>query len=123
MKTGRAPETSEVSAGPGQKPPSPHPTPKMAAPAISLASRSLRLGSAKLGANRGDGIFALQRYATKYTAIAPSMTKPKLASHAPKKSRKPITLIGRVIPEIPRPSANTVPETKDASNVFIVTLA
>src|SRR5271156_3142586 len=54
ISTAGAPEASEVSAGPGQKPPNPQPAPKIAAPKISFASRSLRLGTEKSGANNGD---------------------------------------------------------------------
>src|SRR5216683_1934653 len=61
IRTAGAPEASEVSAGPGQKPPRPQPAPKIAAPRISFASRSPRLGREKSDASNGDGILLLQR--------------------------------------------------------------
>src|SRR5260221_159508 len=68
MKTGSAPEASDVSAGPGQKPPSPQPAPKIAAPSISFASRSPRFGNEKSGVNSGEDMCVLNRYANQQAA-------------------------------------------------------
>src|SRR6185437_3874320 len=101
-----------TSAGPGQIPDRPQPTPNSAEPMTSGASTSLRGGHEKLAASTG----ALRRRASANpmlaTATAPAITKASVASHAPKMSRKPMTFEGSVMPEIKRPSPKTRPPTK-----------
>src|SRR4051794_16849192 len=47
--------------------------------------------------------------------MAPTITRPRLASHAPATSRKPSTLAGCVMPDSTRPSPNTSPESNALS--------
>ncbi len=50
------------------------------------------------------------------------MTNARVGSQAPATSKKPITLSGRVMPAMPRPAANSKPQTKLASkgNCFLM---
>src|SRR6185312_1105822 len=106
---------SATSAGPGQNPASPHPTPNTAPPTTSRRSIARVVGSS-IGVPR---MVAFLRPATKNPmapiATAPAMTRASDGSHCPARSRNPITFAGLTMPETSRPMPKTRPATKAKS--------
>src|SRR4051794_12115853 len=80
------PYPTAVSAGPGQKPASPQPIPKMAGPRMILASMSFRVGMWKRSAKNGRASFRTRLKPMKVTTTAPAITKARLASTSPRTS-------------------------------------
>src|SRR6185312_7591964 len=108
-----------TSAGPGQRPTRPQPIPNRTAPATSGASMSRRSGQRCFAAKVGAALRRASAKPIEATATAPAITKASVASHAPKKSRKPRTLAGCVMPEMSRPAPKIRPQTKLATTAGI----
>src|SRR4029078_2259440 len=83
----------------------PQPIPNNPAPTTSLPSISFKGGTKNFSASSGLGRRKTRRYPTKVTTTAPSITKIKLGSKVPAKSRKFWTFPRLALPEIrsPRP--------------------
>src|SRR5215212_5979045 len=110
--TGKSPVTIATTAGPGQKPDSPQPTPKSAAPPSKRPSRAVLVGNANPSASRGCGRPKIRRKAGMVTSSAPPMTNIRVGSHSPATSRKPVILAGLVIPETASPTPKSAPTNK-----------
>src|SRR5690349_17928210 len=83
---------ASTSAGPGQMPARPHPTPKITLP--STRRRSIvRAPGSRTGAPSSECVFfRMSANAAAPTPTAPAMTSASEGSHAPATSRKPSTL-------------------------------
>src|ERR1700681_4521821 len=103
------------SAGPGQSPTSPQPTPNRAAPSTSGGSTCVLVGQKLCRANTGRGRRLASMKPGAAMASAAIITTARLGSQAPKISRKPRTLAGCTIPEISRPAPNTSPQNRGAT--------
>ena len=97
-------------AGPGQKPTTPQPIPKISAPKISLPSIGDIEGAGNVPPNRGFGSVITSGNPTAATPTAPNMTKARLGSQSPVKSRNASTFAGSTIWETQRPKPNRAPE-------------
>ena len=100
-------------AGPGQRPPSPHPIPKRTAPIIRGFETGLPLSR---GSERGD---CNNRQHGVVTIKAPPMTKASVGSQSQKMSRKAVTLRGSVMPEIANSAPNKAPPRNISKLLFI----
>src|SRR5713226_4263571 len=88
--------------------------PNSTAPRINRISSTVCAGVLNAGDSSGARRRAAMAKPIAATGTAPPMTKARLGSHAPARSRKPITFAGLIICEIVRPSPNTSPETRAA---------
>src|SRR6056297_890147 len=110
---------SAVSAGPGQKPPRPQPVPNSTAPVSSRESRSVRFGRRNSVSKKGrERLRVSQAKPGAVTAMAPPMTKARLGSQVPNRSRKFSTLAGLDMPGTIRPKPKIRPE-RSAKTCFI----
>mmetsp|Transcript_109396 Transcript_109396/g.315067 ORF Transcript_109396/g.315067 Transcript_109396/m.315067 type:complete len:258 (+) Transcript_109396:267-1040(+) len=113
---GDAPRSTQL--GPGHRPQTPQPVPKIAEPRTRKRSGILfRGGRSKAPPRTGP----LKPWRSriwkkgKVTIKPPPMTKPKLGSHAPEpKSRKDVTLLGRTMVLMVRPVPNAKPAKASA---------
>lgn len=105
--------TAAARAGPGQSPASPQPMPNKVAPLISFKSMSVFSGRKNLLSKSGRSCFSIQRKAGIVTARPAAITRARLGSQFPAKSRKPMTFCGLIMPDIVRPS----PKRKPDSNI------
>lgn len=110
------PTERDATAGPGQKPPSPQPRPNIADPTIRGASIRRLVGTSKLSLRSGRRIRFITCTPRKATMTAPPRTNARLASQAPKMSRKPWTRTGFSIPDKDSPKPKTMPEPSAAAN-------
>src|SRR5262249_53126595 len=101
------------SAGPGHSPHSPQPIPTSAAPTTSGASIAVLSGHTHLGANRGGRSFTRAK-PMPLTTSAVAISTSRLASQAPRISRKPSTFSVRIMPETSSPQPNTKPQINPA---------
>src|SRR6185437_972578 len=108
------PAPSATSAGPGQNPASPQPTPNTALPRTSLTVTDELTGIC-IGRPSSDFLrrFA-NRNAIEPTAIAPAITNARDGSQRPTMSRNPSTFAGSAMPDTIRPTPNRSPEIKAA---------
>src|SRR4029078_7002769 len=106
---------SATSAGPGQNPASPQPTPNTAPPTTRRRS-IVRVAGSSIGVPR---MVALLWHAMKNPmapiATAPAMTRASDGYHRPARSRNPITSAVLTSPETSRPMPKTRPATKAKS--------
>src|SRR6267154_687946 len=109
------PVPARTSAGPGQIPASPQPTPNTRLPRMSRLS-ILRAPGRSTGAPSSVRVrFFMSAKAAAATATAPAMTSASEGSQAPARSRKPSTFAGFAIPETRSPSPKTKPAVKEAA--------
>src|SRR5688572_28238267 len=80
---------SDTSAGPGQYPDRPQPTPNSTAPRHNRRSTCRASGHTKRSPNAGASRPRTSRYTQKFTPTAPPITNSKLGSQAPVTSRNP----------------------------------
>lgn len=107
---GNAPKYT--SAGPGHNPSRPQPTPKSVAPATSLASISVLVGSEWKFASTGLTPWMIGLNPAIATGSAPTKTKSSVGSHAPDlRSRKPTVLEGMTMPDTMSPPPKHMPRT------------
>ncbi len=102
-----------ASAGPGQKPTRPQPSPKMIAPPISLGSISLRNCIFAFLSNNGNVSFFTKRHAQAIGISAPTITKASVGSQEPNISKKPRTFSGFIMPEMVKPKPKIRPEMRE----------
>ena len=107
------PKGTDVTAGPGQKPPSPQPMPKVAAPTIRRASKSVRVGMWNMSLKNGVARFCTNQKPGIVTLIAPPITKARLGYQVPNRSRNYWTLAGLDIHDRNRPGTNNRPEQSE----------
>src|SRR5216110_889702 len=112
------PAPSATSAGPGQKPASPQPTPNARLPSTSLASIPRAVGSAIGAPSHVDARLPAMAKATAPIATAPAMTSASEGSQAPARSRNPRIFAGLIIPETTSPTPKTRPATNEL-NAYI----
>ena len=99
-------------AGPGHKPETAHPIPKIAAPKINLPSRSTFEGNSNLFANIGAGRFKITLNVTAVTNTAPPITNAKLGSQLPVISKNPTIFAGLIMFEMARPRPKSSPDMR-----------
>src|SRR5258708_243827 len=109
------PVPARTSAGPGQMPASPQPTPNTRLPKMTRLSMRRALGSSTGAPSSVRVLFLISAKAPAPTATAPAMTSASEGSQAPAMSRKPSTFAGFAIPETRSPSPNTRPAAKEAT--------
>lgn len=97
--------------GPGQIPKIPQPIPNKAEPSISFESISCFVGKKCSFEQRGVRVIR-KRKAKKLKPTAPAITRAREKSQFPKRSRKPMTFSGLIMPETTRPIAKIIPENK-----------
>src|SRR6185436_10572487 len=108
-----------TSAGPGQNPASPQPTPKTTLPATRRRSIVRAVGSI-IGVPRSVTLrLAATANPARPTAFAPAITSASEGSQRPAMSRNPRTFAGFAMPETMRPKPNSRPVTK-ARSAYIV---
>ena len=113
--TPRDPEARAANAGPGHKPASPQPTPKITAPSISGGSTCVLIGKRNCAASNGFDRRKITGKIGIVTASAPAITSKRVGSQRPATSRKPITLAGLIISETAKPKAKIIPTTNAAA--------
>jgi len=116
--TSLEPRLKSASAGPGQRPTRPQPTPNSMEPPRSRKSRSRRVGIAKVAASQGCGRRRATAKPTALTASAAPITNASVGSQCPRTSRKASTLAGFVMPEIARPAPNKIPHNRERRACF-----
>ena len=99
-------------AGPGHKPETAQPIPKIAAPKINLPSRFTFEGNSNLFANIGVGRFKIILNVTAVTNTAPPITNAKLGSQLPVISKNPTIFAGLIMLEIARPKPKSTPDMR-----------
>ena len=99
-------------AGPGHKPETAHPIPKIAAPTINLPSRSIFEGSSNVFVNIGVGRFKITLKVTAVTNTAPPITNAKLGSQLPVISRNPTIFAGLIMHDTARPKPKNSPDMR-----------
>ena len=109
-----------ASAGPGQIPAIPHPTPNIRLPPTKRASNCLFTGNC-MGASSKDRLCLRAQFrGTTDTMIAPNITSASEGSQAPATSRKANTLAGFAMPAKSRPRPKSSP-ARNAVNLIIFT--
>ncbi|KAK3604262.1 hypothetical protein CHS0354_002070 [Potamilus streckersoni] len=106
------PAATDVTAGPGQIPDSPQPSPISTAPSTNLRSTCFRGGRLNAFSNKGAPRLRTNGRKSKYVPVAPPKTNIRDGSHAPRKFKNPITFAGCVIPAIASPTANISPQKR-----------
>src|SRR5882762_10480543 len=109
------PVPARTSAGPGQIPASPQPTPNTKLPRISRLSMPRAPGRSTGAPSSVRVRFFMNAKAPAPTATAPAMTSASEGSQAPARSRKASTFAGFAIPETRSPSPKTKPAVKEAA--------
>ena len=99
-------------AGPGHKPETAHPIPKIAAPKINLPSRFTLEGNSNVFANIGVGRFKITLNVRAVTNTAPPITNPKLGSQLPVISKNPTIFAGLIMLETARPKPKSSPDMR-----------
>ncbi len=100
-------------AGPGHKPPIPHPNPKNMAPPINLISMTLLFGLNNLLLKKGTFLILIMYVKnTKLTAKPQPRTNISEGFQSFPKAKKPITLDLLAIPETNMPTPNIKPTKK-----------
>lgn len=113
MVAGEEPARKFTSAGPGQSPDKPHPTPKMAAPVTSLQSTLARNDGSR-NSPPASGEFhwsTARREGANITSADPMTTASDGSQTGRPRARKEATFDGRVMPLKASPMAKTAPET------------
>lgn len=87
--------------GPGHRPASPHPTPNITAPALSLVSIRWLVGIRKSASNSGFSRLCTNGYSIAANIKAEPITNASDGSQFPKTSRKPITFADLSFPKFP----------------------
>src|SRR6266446_2318166 len=109
------PAPARTSAGPGQMPASPQPTPNTRLPRMRRLSMRRGVGRSTGAPSSVCVRFFMWAKAPAPTATAPAMTSASEGSQAPARSRKPSTFAGFTIPETRRPRPKTKPVVKEAA--------